>query len=190
MLLHNNLHAIHKNMFWLTWRGNNSHCLHDRLLKVQSCQTIHNYITKLNKQWKSEKYNQIPAKDVRQGNLRHPRRASSANDWNLTLGCRRFPCLALLPVLDSIYLLFWMNFVADLLWLFRSFYLLYAALPSRVSQKEIFLLEFYFKFISILHRVNNSRIGNFLLKYISFAFLNYQLIYFLSFWWTDIWLSI
>jgi hypothetical protein len=30
-----------------------------------------------------------------------------------------------------------------------------AALPSRVSQKEIFLLEFYFKFISILHRVNN-----------------------------------
>jgi hypothetical protein len=46
----------------------------------------------------------------------------------------------------SYYLLFWMNFVADLLWLFRSFYLLYAALPSRVSLKEIFLLKFYFDF--------------------------------------------
>jgi hypothetical protein len=40
------------------------------------------------------------------------------------------------------------------------------------------------------NRVNNKRIGNFSLKYISFAFLNYQLIYFLNFWWTDIWLSI
>ena len=30
--------------------------------------------------------------------------AESANDWNLTRGCRRFPCLALLLVLDSIYL--------------------------------------------------------------------------------------
>ena len=29
------------------------------------------------------------------------KKASSANDWNLTLRCRRFPCLALLPVLDS-----------------------------------------------------------------------------------------
>ena len=28
----------------------------------------------------------------------------SEPDWNLTLGCRRFPCLALFPVLDSIYL--------------------------------------------------------------------------------------
>ena len=36
-----------------------------------------------------------------------------------------------------------------------SVHFTYAALPSRVSQKEIFLLEFYFKFISILHRVNN-----------------------------------
>ena len=34
-----NLHAIHKTLFWLTWRGNNSHCLHDRLLKVHRCQT-------------------------------------------------------------------------------------------------------------------------------------------------------
>ena len=37
ILLHNNLHAIHKStelLFWLTWRGNNSHCLHDCLLKV------------------------------------------------------------------------------------------------------------------------------------------------------------
>jgi hypothetical protein len=31
------------------------------------------------------------------------------------------------------YLLFWMNFVAVLLWLSRSFYLLYAILPSGVS---------------------------------------------------------
>ena len=34
ILLHNNLHGIHKNtelLFWLTWRGNNSHCLHDAL---------------------------------------------------------------------------------------------------------------------------------------------------------------
>ena len=43
-------------------------------------------------------------KSARQGNLRHPRvriqsfadvPASSANDWNFTLGCRRFPCLAI-----------------------------------------------------------------------------------------------
>jgi hypothetical protein len=34
---------------------------------------------------------------------------------------------------DDLYKLFWMNFVADLLRLFRSFYLLYAALPSGVS---------------------------------------------------------
>ena len=36
-------------------------------------------------------------KSARQGNLRHPRVRfqSSANDWNLTLGCRRCPCLAL-----------------------------------------------------------------------------------------------
>jgi hypothetical protein len=36
-------------------------------------------------------------------------------------------------ICTSYYLLFWMNFVADLLWLFRSFYLLCAALPSGVS---------------------------------------------------------
>jgi hypothetical protein len=34
------------------------------------------------------------------------------------------------------------------------------------------LLEFYFKLISILHRVNNKRIGNFSLKYISCTVLN------------------
>ena len=36
-------------------------------------------------------------KNARQGNLRHPRVDfnRSLNDWNLTRGCRRFPCLAL-----------------------------------------------------------------------------------------------
>ena len=34
--------------FLIDMKGNNSHCLHDRLLKVHSCETIHNYITKLN----------------------------------------------------------------------------------------------------------------------------------------------
>ena len=51
------------------WRGNNSHCLHDRLLKVHSCQTIHNYITKLKVRNKI-KHRQ---KSAKQGNLRHPR---------------------------------------------------------------------------------------------------------------------
>jgi hypothetical protein len=45
-----------------------------------------------------------------------------------------------------------MNCVADLLRLFRSFYLLHA-LFRREFRRDIFLLEFYFKFISILHRV-------------------------------------
>jgi hypothetical protein len=54
-----------KYFFWLTWRGNNSHCLHDRLLKVHSCQTN----TKL----------KTPDKSARQGNLQHP-----------TRGCRRY----------------------------------------------------------------------------------------------------
>jgi hypothetical protein len=40
-----------KYFFGLTWRGNNSHCLHDRLLKVHSCQTN----TKLKTADKSEK---------------------------------------------------------------------------------------------------------------------------------------
>ena len=44
-----------------------------------------------------------PSGKISIGELR--RGASSVNDWNLTLGCRRFPCLALLPVLDSICLL-------------------------------------------------------------------------------------
>ena len=91
---HNNLHAMHKNtelLFWLTWRGYNSHCLHDRLLKVHSCQTIHNYITKLRKtKWKIKSNT---GKKCKTGKSR----ASSANDWNLTLVYRRFPCLALLP---------------------------------------------------------------------------------------------
>ena len=51
------------------------------------------------------------------------------------------------------YLLFWMNFVADLLWLFRSFDLRRSSVESFIERD--FLLEFYFKFISILHRVNN-----------------------------------
>jgi hypothetical protein len=46
-----------------------------------------------------------------------------------------------------------MNFVADLLWLFRSFYLRRSSVESFVERD--FLLEFYFKFISILHSVNN-----------------------------------
>ena len=52
------------------------------------------------------------------------------------------------------YLLFWMNFVADnfLLWLFRSFYLRRSSTENLVGKD---FLEFYFKFISILHRVNN-----------------------------------
>ena len=46
-----------------------------------------------------------------------------------------------------------MHFVADLLWLFRSFYLRRSSAESLVE--IVFLLEFYFKFISILHWVNN-----------------------------------
>jgi hypothetical protein len=41
----------------------------------------------------------------------------------------------------SYYLLFWMNFVADLLWLFRSFYLRHSSVESFV-ERDFFLLEF------------------------------------------------
>ena len=93
-LCHNNLHAIHKNtelLFWLTWRGNNSHCLHDRLLKVHCCQQTN---TKLKTADKSDKLKSNTGKKC------NDREISDT----LALGCRRFPCLALLPVLDSIYL--------------------------------------------------------------------------------------
>ena len=43
---------IRNYFFWLTWRGNNSHCLHDRLPKVHSCQQTN---TKLKTADKSEK---------------------------------------------------------------------------------------------------------------------------------------
>jgi hypothetical protein len=44
------------------------------------------------------------------------------------------------------------EFVADVLWLLHSLYLRRSSVESR---RKIFLLEFFFKFISILHRVNN-----------------------------------
>jgi hypothetical protein len=53
-----------------------------------------------------------------------------------------------------------MNLVADLLWLFRSFYLLYAALPSKVSGclshiKEVlvYVIGYQYRNVIVLYRV-------------------------------------
>jgi hypothetical protein len=55
----------------------------------------------------------------------------TVNDWNLTLGCRSFPCLALLPVLNSIYLTV----------SFRSSKLINMRLPSLSSTVNLGLWE-------------------------------------------------
>ena len=52
------------------------------------------------------------------------------------------------------YLLFWMHFVANLLWLFRSFYLRRSSVEI-LEENDFFFFEFYFKSISIFHSVNN-----------------------------------
>ena len=47
------------------------------------------------------------------------RRDWSANDWNLTLRFRRFPCLTLLPVLDYI-CLYWHSIASTMHWTIRE----------------------------------------------------------------------
>ena len=56
--------------------------------------------------------------------------------------------------LNIFFLVIWLELSLFDLWLFRSFYLRRSSVESFV-ERDFFLLEFYFKFISILHRVNN-----------------------------------